>query len=148
MGVSWEACYTARLLAAEARKKVMDPTEAMEDYEFIDKRELEEADPPKPTEMASSAASSASIVHDRITHLQNLNTEEEEEEGTDVEVSGPVSSEELCVDHALEVGLPISDSLPGDNQSLNGHFTVQIHYWALHGLVAEVYEHGQSLSQV
>jgi hypothetical protein len=118
----------------------MDPTEAMEDYEFIDKKELEEAGPPKPVDLASSAASSASILHDRITHLQNLNTEEEEEEdeGTDVEVSSPVARGELRVDHGLEVGLPFSESIPGHNRRSNGHYTDHINSWTYNELLEEL----------
>lgn len=122
----------------------MDPTEAMEDYEFIDKKELEEAGPPKPVDLASSAASSASILHDRITHLQNLNTEEEEEdEGTDVELSSPVASGELRVDHGLEVGLPFSESIPGHNRRLNGHDTDQKTSWTYNELLEELKKRGQ-----
>ena len=119
----------------------MDPTEAMEDYEFIDKKELEEAGPPKPVDLA---ASSASILHVRITHLQNLNTEEEEEdEGTDVELSSPVASGELRVDHGLEVGLPFSESIPVHNRRSNGHYTDHINSWTYNELLQELNKRGQ-----
>ncbi|CAL8464344.1 g3879 [Coccomyxa elongata] len=72
----------------------------MEDYEFIDKMEVEEAEPPKAVEVASSAASSTSIFHDRITHLQNLATEDDDD--TDVEVTSPVATREVRVDHSLQ----------------------------------------------
>ncbi|BDA49784.1 hypothetical protein COCOBI_14-4040 [Coccomyxa sp. Obi] len=78
----------------------MDPAEAMEDYEFIDKMEVEEAEPTKAVEVASSAASSTSIFHDRVTHLQNLANEDDDD--TDVEVTSPVATREAGVDHCLQ----------------------------------------------
>ncbi len=103
----------------------MGSTEAMEDYEFIDKGELEEASPPKPAEMASSAASSASIFHDRLTHLQNINTEEDDDD-TDVEVSSPLASGETRDEHGLQVGLSFSESFIGEQCQLTGHKRPQI----------------------
>lgn len=88
----------------------MDPVEAMEDYEFIDKMEVEEAEPPKAVEVASSAASSTSIFHDRITHLQNLANEDDED--TDVEVTSPVATREGRVDRCLQVGLAFPRTFP------------------------------------
>lgn len=91
----------------------MSSVEAIEDYEIIDKGELEEAIPAKPSEVASSAASSASIFHDRITHLRNVTTKDEDENDADAEVSSPLARGNLRVEQPLQVGLCFSGSSHG-----------------------------------
>ncbi len=88
----------------------MDLVEEMEDYEFIDKMEVEEAEPPKAVEVASSAASSTSIFHDRVTHLQNLANEDDDD--MDAEVTSPVVTREVRVDHSIQVGLAFPRKFP------------------------------------
>lgn len=64
----------------------------MEEYEFINKDDLDESLPPKTTEMASSAVSATSVFQDRNTHaLGHLRTEDDDDSDEETEVSSPVA---------------------------------------------------------
>lgn len=66
--------------------------EGMEEYEFINKDDLDESLPPKTAEMASSAASATSVFQDRNTHaLSQLRTEEYDDSDDETEISSPVA---------------------------------------------------------